>query len=121
MTDRYGRKAGLVPGLMLCTAGAAGVGMSESVYPFIGALLVWGAGESLLGPSIASLAADTAPSERKGAYLAVVRQAGDFALLCCPLALGCIADLASTSTAMGVVSVATAAVVLPVLQLDEGR
>ena len=111
----------MVPGLMLCTAGAAGVGMSDSVYPFIGALLVWGAGESLLGPSIASLAADTAPSERKGAYLAVVRQAGDFALLCCPLALGCIADLASTSTAMGVVSVATAAVVLPVLQLDVGR
>ena len=51
----------------------------------------------------------------------MVRQSGDMALLCCPLALGCAADLASTSAAMGVVSVATAAVVIPVIQLDERR
>lgn len=118
LTDKLGRKAGIVPGLAICAAGVTGVGLADSTFPLFGSMCAWAVGEALVGPSLTSLAADIAPPHLQGTYLARVRQSGDFALLAGPILLGAIVDLADASTALAVVAGASIAALGPALHLE---
>ena len=123
ITDRFGRKAAIIPALTVCSLATAGVGCSEGFTPFAAGLVVWGAAESLLAPAIWSLAADITGKDQnqgtRGEALGLMRQAGDSALLVGPILLGFTADTAGIGAAFGVTSVLTAAALAPALRVQE--
>ncbi len=101
LADRYGRKATIVPSALLICAGAALTAGATSLESLTGAVLVWGLGNSMVGPGVTAFAADIAHDKRtRSQALSLSNTAMDLSLLICPLSLGPLAQLTDCPTAL---------------------
>ena len=76
----------------------------------LAAVLVWGAGNSLVGPGLQALAQELATDDRtRGQALSLTRLAGDAAFLAAPGGLGLLAAAAGADTALGATAASLAA------------
>lgn len=132
--DRFGRKAAIVPSSLFIAMGAGAMALvgqidaveiitGMGVYPqFLGAALLWGAGNSLITPGLTAYAVDLAPEAQKGSVLSLMRQAGDIAFLVGPIGLGLLAEATSYPVALGFTSaVMTSTSVLFSYMADSNR
>ena len=93
LTDRFGRKAVIVPAtvisgvsmLLFCTA--------SSYVGFIVASIAWSVAMSVGGAAPAAYAADSAPPGMNATAISTYRMAGDAGYVIGPLALGLVVDL----------------------------
>lgn len=70
-SDRLGRKAAIVPGLVLLAVGLAGVGLLGDWW-LLGAALVYGLGAGACQPSLFATAGDLVASEARGSAMATM-------------------------------------------------
>eukprot|EP01064_Diplonema_japonicum_P037082 TRINITY_DN8601_c2_g1_i1.p1 TRINITY_DN8601_c2_g1~~TRINITY_DN8601_c2_g1_i1.p1 ORF type:complete len:468 (+),score=43.31 TRINITY_DN8601_c2_g1_i1:52-1404(+) len=95
ISDKWGRKAALIPSALLCASSAVCLSMCSTYPTFVAAIVAWGLGTSIMHPGLMALAADIAPPHLRGEALSLSRQAGDIAFLIGPLTLGAIAQWSS--------------------------
>ncbi|WP_051068635.1 MFS transporter [Nocardioides sp. Iso805N] len=67
LTDRYGRKAGFVTGLVVFTAASLACGFAPGVWWLVGARVVQAVGAALMTPASLGLLLATLPPERRAA------------------------------------------------------
>ncbi len=92
LSDRFGRKAVIVPATV-------GAGLSMALFCvapaygwFLFACVVWGTASSVGGAAPAAYAADSAPAGMNAAAMSTFRMLGDFGYVVGPVALGALAD-----------------------------
>ena len=100
--DRFGRKAVIVPGGALLSAGLLLYAGADSYFVFLLATAVLALGQGIDGPAPAAYAADIAPEEARGLAMGLYRTSGDFGFVLGPPLLGLIADHNSFGWALGV-------------------
>ena len=82
LTDRFGRKASLVPGLLLLALASTLLTTSETFILVLFAVAIQGSGEGMAQGTTHTYAMDIAPQEHRGSFLGVVmmfQAAGSFA------------------------------------------
>ncbi|MBI2887114.1 MAG: MFS transporter [Chloroflexi bacterium] len=92
LSDRYGRKASLVPGLLILAAAAitlTGIGETASVLI---AVLLFGMGEGIGMGTTQVFAMDLAPASRRGAFLGIWSLFNSVGGLAAPLLVGAVAQ-----------------------------
>ncbi|MBI2855804.1 MAG: MFS transporter [Chloroflexi bacterium] len=94
MTDRFGRKAVLMPGTALTLLGLTLFAFGGNLLVFYIAAFVLGMGTGVIGPAPAAYAGDLAPPGRSGVAMGLYRTFGDVGFVAGPVALGFVADLA---------------------------
>ena len=77
ISDRVGRAAMIVPGLLLTAAGMFILSAAEIMPLFVASGVFSGVGFGLIQPSMQSLTVDRAPTRERGAALATLQQAWD--------------------------------------------
>lgn len=92
LTDRFGRKALVLPGAMLSLVGLSMLGLSGSMWMFYLAAVILGLGTGVIGPAPAAYAGDLAPPGKTGVTMGLYRSFGDVGLIGGPILLGLIAD-----------------------------
>jgi len=102
--DKFGRKAVVVPSALFIALGAGSMAFVDTYQSFLGAVMLWGAGNSLLTPGLTAFSVDLAPETQKGSILSLTRQAGDLAFLIGPVGLGMLAEATSISCSLGLTS-----------------
>jgi MFS family permease len=110
--DRFGRKAVLIPGGVLLTAGLLLYGGANSYTMFIVASVVLAIGQGIDGPAPAAYAADIAPEDARGLAMGLYRSSGDFGFVLGPPLLGLLADATSFGWALAVNAAIVAAATL---------
>ena len=100
LTDRYGRKAVIVPATLLSGSSMLLYCVAPSYLWFVAASLVWGAAISALGTAPAAYAADSAPPGMNAAAMSIFRMIADLGYVAGPLALGLIADVFGAMAAL---------------------
>eukprot|EP01063_Lacrimia_lanifica_P041665 TRINITY_DN9779_c1_g4_i1.p1 TRINITY_DN9779_c1_g4~~TRINITY_DN9779_c1_g4_i1.p1 ORF type:complete len:465 (+),score=84.77 TRINITY_DN9779_c1_g4_i1:57-1451(+) len=103
-SDRFGRRATILPAAALCSVAPALLSFSHSYPTVLVAMLAWGCGSSLMHPGLMALAADKAPPEERGLALSLSRQAGDVVFFLVPLTLGFVADAVSVGASLWLTS-----------------
>lgn len=98
--DRFGRKAVIVPGGALLTAGLLIYAGADTYTTFFLASLVLALGQGIDGPAPAAYAVDIAPEEVRGLAMGLFRTSGDFGFVVGPPLLGLLADRTSFGTAL---------------------
>lgn len=92
LTDRFGRKAVVLPGAMLSLIGLSMFGLGGSMWMFYLAAVILGLGTGVIGPAPAAYAGDLAPPGKTGVTMGLYRSFGDIGLIGGPILLGLIAD-----------------------------
>jgi MFS family permease len=92
LTDRFGRKAVILPGAFMSLLGFSLFAWTTTVSAFFGAAFLLGLGTGLIGPVPAAYAADMAPLGKTGATMGLYRTFGDLGLIMGPVLLGWTAD-----------------------------
>ena len=92
LTDRFGRKAVILPGALLSLVGLSLFAWAGNLWVFFGAAMVLGCGTGVIGPAPAAFAGDLAPPGRTGVTMGLYRTFGDVGLVTGPVLLGWIAD-----------------------------
>lgn len=100
ISDRYGRKRTIVPGLLIVSLSLFVLGSSSSLILFVVGMTLYGIGSGIEGPTPVAYVADISPSNLQGIGQGIVRSAADFALLIAPPVMGFVADMFSSSTAL---------------------
>jgi MFS family permease len=100
LTDRFGRKAVIVPATVMTGASMLLFGFAPTYAWFVAASLVWGVAISASGTAPAAYAADTAPPGMNAAALSVFRMIADAGYVLGPLVLGLVVDLYGATTAL---------------------
>lgn len=100
LSDRYGRKAVIVPATLMSGLSMVLFCMAPSYPWFVVACLVWGIAISVGGAAPAAYAADSAPPGMNAAAMGLFRMMGDAGYVIGPLALGLIADFRGPVTAL---------------------
>ena len=77
ISDRIGRAAMIVPGLLIVAAGMFILSAAEIMPLFIASGVFCGVGFGMIQPSMQSLTVDRAPTRERGAALATLQQAWD--------------------------------------------
>ena len=99
-TDRFGRRAVLVPSLLVVAVGTAALGQIESIpaayYPL---MLLIGSGVAAGATAAGGLLADSIPKGGSGAAVGVNQMAGDLGYLIAPTAVGAVAQEAGFGAA----------------------
>jgi MFS family permease len=92
LSDRFGRKAVIVPATM--TAGAAFLlfGIVDTFTGFVAAAILWSVASSTGGSAPAAYAADSAPPGMNAAAMSTFRMVSDAGYVIGPIVLGFIAD-----------------------------
>lgn len=93
LTDRFGRKAVIVPATLITGASMLLFCFAPSYGWFVTACVVWGIAISVGSAAPAAYAADSAPPGMNAAAMSTFRMTGDAGYVIGPLALGLIADL----------------------------
>jgi MFS family permease len=91
-SDRYGRKAVIVPSALVASAGLVLFAFTDSIAVFIIAAIVTGIGTGLGGSAPAAYAADVVPAEARGVGMGLYRTYGDVGFVLGPVLLGWIID-----------------------------
>jgi MFS family permease len=100
--DRYGRKAIILPGILLDVASLVLFSFSTSYLGFIVAGVLMGLGTGMANPIQAAYAADLARKGNIGVTMGLFRTFGDAGFFIGPILLGWIADRASFESALWV-------------------
>ena len=93
LTDRFGRKAVIVPATVITGASMLLFCFASSYAWFVAACIVWGIASSVGGTAPAAYVADSAPPGMNAAAMSTFRMTSDAGYVIGPLALGLIADL----------------------------
>ena len=120
LSDRFGRKAVLLPGALLSLVGLSLFAWAGTVSGFFGAAVLLGLGTGLIGPTPAAYAADLSPPGKAGTTMGLHRTFSDFGLIAGPALLGWISetlDKGSGSTWGISVSIEFNAVLLTIMAL----
>ena len=112
LSNRFGRKALIVPGLALSHVCFGGLALVDSREAFYGLLLLSYISAACTSPALATLSAEVVPAEQRGQASSISRMAGDVASFSAPVCLGLLADYTSCGAAIlttaGMCSVSTA-------------
>jgi MFS family permease len=100
VTDRYGRKAVIVPATIISGSSMLLFCFAPTYAWFMIASVVWGVAISALGTAPAAYAADSAPPGMNAAAMSTFRMIGDAGYVAGPLLLGLIVDLFGAVTAL---------------------
>ena len=100
VSDKYGRKKTIVPGLLIVSMSLFLLGSDLSLILFIVGMSLYGFGSGIEGPTPVAYVADISPRNLQGIAQGIVRSAADFALLVAPPLMGFVADVFSSSTAV---------------------
>ena len=100
LTDRFGRKAVIVPATILNGASLLLFAVADGFGGFLAAALVWGAAGGIASSAPAAYAADLAPPGRSGWLLSRYRTVADAGYVAGPLTLGFIATSVSPVAAL---------------------
>lgn len=92
LTDRYGRKAVIVPATLISGTSMLLYCVAPNYAWFVAASLVWGMAISALGTAPAAYAADSAPPGMNAAAMSLFRMIADLGYVAGPLLLGLVAD-----------------------------
>jgi MFS family permease len=92
-SDRYGRKAVIVPSALVASAGLVLFAFTDSIAVFMIAAVVLAIGTGVGGSAPAAYAADVVPPEARGAGMGLYRTYGDLGFVLGPLLLGWIIDV----------------------------
>ena len=115
ISDRYGRKKTIVPGLLIVAVALIVLGVSPNVIFYVIGMALYGFGNGIEGPTPVAYVADISPRARQGIAQGAARSIGDLAILTAPPAMGLAADLFGATSALvanGVVVAALGAVFL---------
>jgi len=93
LSDRFGRKAVIVPSTLVTALSMLLFGIAPSLVWFMVACVVWGVAISVSGASPAAYIADSAPPGMNAAAMSIFRMTADAGYVIGPLALGLIVDL----------------------------
>lgn len=92
LTDRYGRKAVIVPATLISGTSMLLYCVAPDYPWFVAASIVWGIAISAIGTAPAAYAADSAPPGMNAAAMSTFRMLADLGYVIGPLLLGLIAD-----------------------------
>ena len=112
LTDRFGRKAVIVPANIFTGLSMVLYCLAPNYGWFIAAAIAWGTASSIGGAAPTAYAADSAPPGMNAAAMSTFRMLGDAGYVIGPIALGLLADGYGT-----VVALATAAALLVMVGL----
>ena len=101
-TDRFGRKAIIVPTALLIAGGIGIAAFADTLTIFIVGLTMSAFGSSITGPAPAAYVADLVTEDQRGAAMGLYRTFGDIGLAASPVLSGLLADAVSLSFAMAV-------------------
>jgi len=110
LTDRFGRKAVIVPSTVISGVSMLLFCAAPSYLWFIAACVVWGIASSVGGAAPATYAADSAPPGMNATTMSLYRMTGDAGYVAGPILLGLIADLHSPEAALAVAALLLIAV-----------
>ena len=100
ISDQYGRKKTIVPGLLIVSAALVLLGVSPVLMLYVAGMALYGLGNGIEGPTPVAYVADISPRVRQGIAQGAARSVGDFALLFAPPAMGLAADVFGATTAL---------------------
>jgi MFS transporter, DHA1 family, multidrug resistance protein len=122
LADRYGRRAVIVPALLISALATAGLGRSSG-SPIAFYVLLMLIGGSIAGGATAAggLLADSIPRGGSGAAVGLNQMAGDLGYLLSPAAVGALAEATSFMTAYFVAAVPALLVLGVALRLPTQR
>ncbi|MEZ5851230.1 MAG: MFS transporter [Hyphomicrobiaceae bacterium] len=100
LSDRFGRKAVIVPATILSGGSMLLFCLAPSYPWFMAASLLWGVAISVGGAAPAAYAADMAPPGMNAAAMSTFRMTGDAGYVIGPLLLGLIVDLYGSVAAL---------------------
>lgn len=100
LVDHFGRKAVIVPSMILSGMAMLSFSWADSFGAFIVASTFWAAATGIAGAAPAAYAADTAPPGMTASAMGMYRTLSDVGYVIGPLALGGIADLLSPDAAL---------------------
>ncbi len=100
MTDRFGRKAVIVPSTILTGASLLLFGIADGFGGYVFAALIWGTAGGISSSAPAAYAADLAPPGRSAWLLSRYRTFADAGYVAGPLTLGFIATAVSPVAAL---------------------
>lgn len=111
-TDRYGRKAVIVPAMLISSLAFLGYSFATTLSTFIIVSLVVGLFTSVAAPAQVAYLADIAPVGRQGSAVGMYRTFGDLAALVGPVVLGVLVEQQGGWTGVVTVSACGAAATL---------
>ncbi|MGH7546154.1 MAG: MFS transporter [Gemmatimonadota bacterium] len=92
LSDRFGRKAAIVPGGLLTALALLLLPASSGVILFFGLCALFGLGIGIAGPAPAAFIADIAPPERLASTMGLYRMIADLGLMGGPVLFGWIVE-----------------------------
>ncbi len=113
LSDRFGRKRAIVPGILLMAAAYVQMAYATSYTALLLGAVTLGFGSGVGGPAPAAYMADLIPPARMGAAMGLYRAIGDLGFLVGPITLGWVADTSGYPSALIVVAGLLAVTVVP--------
>jgi MFS family permease len=92
LTDRFGRKAVIMPGALVTIAGLTLFALASNMWLFFAGGALLGVGTGMIGPAPAAYAGDLSPQGKTGVTMGLYRTFGDVGFIVGPILLGFIAD-----------------------------
>lgn len=103
--DRIGRKASIVPGLLVLAVAAYLLAGIHDFWTVLIAVVLMGIGEGMAVGSTQVLAMDLAPARRRGAFLGMWQLVNNIGSTAAPLALGAVAQFWDFGTAFTAIAI----------------
>ena len=100
VSDRFGRKTTIVPGLLIVSIALLVLGTSPILVLFVVGMALYGLGNGIEGPTPVAYVGDISPRSRQSIAQGVSRSFGDLALLIAPPLMGLAADAYGATTAL---------------------
>lgn len=102
LSDRFGRKPVMVPGIFLAGIGLFLFTIAGSVPMMFLAAIIMGVGTGVAGPAPAAYIADLAPPGQTSLAMGLYRTFGDLGFIIGPIALGFIAETSGMAAALNI-------------------
>lgn len=110
LSDRFGRKAVIVPATLINGASMLLFMAAPSYLWFVVSCVVWGIAASVGGTAPSAYAADSAPPGMNAAAMSTFRMVGDLGYVIGPIALGLVVDAQGSQTALLVAAAISVAI-----------
>ncbi|HVZ08514.1 MFS transporter [Rhodopila sp.] len=102
LTDRFGRKAVIVPAAFVTAVAMTLFSVAPNYLWFTAASLAWGVASGIGGAAPATYAADAAPPGMNATTMSMFRMVGDIGYVAGPVLLGLVTDLYGTGLGLAV-------------------
>jgi MFS family permease len=100
ISDRYGRKTVIVPGMALFAVALVVLGGSSTVLFFGMGMVLYGIAQGLEGPAPIAYVSDVSPREKQAVAQSAARSLGDLALFSAPPLMGMASDMVGTTVTL---------------------